>query len=182
MRKIVVSTMISMNGVEQNPQNWTFDYANDEFLKYATDQLFASDALIMGRVTYEGFAPSWSARAGADAFADRINSLPKYVASRTLNGPLTWNSTLLKGDAAAEIAKIKQQPGQDILQYGVGELTHTLMQHGLVDELRFLVYPVVVGGGGHVFETFDKAALKLLETKTFSTGVVVLHYQPIQPA
>ena len=182
MRKIIVSTMVTLNGVEQNPQRWSFDYANDEFMKYASEQLFASDALIMGRVTYEGFATSWSARAGADAFADKINALPKYVASRTLKDPLTWNSTLLKGDIAAEVAKIKQQPGQNILQYGIGELTDTLMENGLIDELRFLVYPVVMGGGGHMFETIDKTTLKLLDTKTFSNGVLVLHYQPVNKA
>jgi dihydrofolate reductase len=174
--------MVTLNGVEQNPQRWSFDYANDEFMKYASEQLFASDTLIMGRMTYEGFAQAWSARAGADAFADRMNALPKYVASRTLSGPLTWNSTLLKGDVVAEVAKIKQQPGQDILQYGIGELTYTLLQHSLIDELRFLVYPVVMGGGGHMFETIDKTALKLLETKTFSNGVLVLHYQPVNKA
>jgi len=177
MRKIIVSTMVTVNGVEQNPQNWSFDYANDEFMSYASEQLFASDALIMGRVTYEGFAQAWSARAGADAFADRINALPKYVASRTLKEPLTWNSTLLKGDVAAEVAKIKQQPGQNILQYGIGELTYTLLQHGLIDELRFLVYPVVISGAT-MFDNFDKTPLKLLEAKTFSTGVMVVHYQP----
>jgi dihydrofolate reductase len=177
MRKIVVSTQVSLNGVEENPQRFAFDYANEEFMKYASEQLFASDALIMGRVTYEGFAKAWSARAGADVFADRMNALPKYVASRTLTGPLTWNSTLLKGDVAAEVAKIKQQPGGDILQYGIGELTTTLMAAGLIDEIRLLMYPVVISGG-HIFETIDKTPLKLLETKTFSNGVMVLHYQP----
>jgi dihydrofolate reductase len=178
MRKIVVSTQVSLNGVEENPQRFAFDYVGEEFMKYASEQLFASDALIMGRVTYEGFAQAWPARAGADAFADRMNGLPKYVASRTLNGPLTWNASLLKGDAAAEIAKIKQQPGADILQYGIGKLTYTLLQHGLIDEIRLLMYPVVISGG-HIFETIDKTPLKLLETRTFSNGALVLHYQPI---
>jgi dihydrofolate reductase len=182
MRKIVVSTMISLDGVMENPQNWSFDYWNDEIQQYAYDQLFASDALIMGRVTYDGFAEAWSSRAGADAFADRMNSLPKYVASRTANLPLTWNSTQIKGDIAQEITALKQQSGQDILQYGCGELTHTLMQHGLVDELRFLIYPVVVGSGGRIFEAIDQTALKLLESRSFSTGVVALHYGPAEPA
>lgn len=179
MRKIVVSTMVTLNGVEESPQNWSFDYWNDEIQQYASDQLFASDALIMGRATYESFAEAWSARAGADAFADRINSMPKYVASRTLKEPLTWNSTLMKGDIAGEVAKLKQQPGQNILQYGIGELTYTLMGHGLVDEIRLLVYPVAVGGSGHIFDTIEKSPMKLLEAKPFSTGVVALHYQPV---
>lgn len=179
MRKVVVSTMVSLNAVKDNPQLFTFDYAKEEFLKYASDQLFAADTLIMGRVTYEGFAEAWSARAGVDAFADRMNSLPKFVASRTLTGPLKWNATLIKGDVAQEIAKLKQQSGGDILQYGTGELTYTLLKAGLIDELRLLVYPVLMGSGGHLFEGIDRTALKLLETRAFSTGVIVQHYQPI---
>ena len=180
MRKVIVSSMVSLDSAVENPQRWSFDYANDEFMKYASDQLFAADALIMGRVTYEGFAQAWPARAGADAFADRMNSLPKFVASRTAKGPLTWNATLMKGDVAKEVAKLKQQPGQDILQFGSGELTHTLLANGLIDEVRLLVYPVVMGSGKRIFETLDKTTLKLLDMKRFSTGVVVLHYQPTQ--
>lgn len=178
MRKVIVSTMMSLDGVEENPQFWSFDYWNDEIQQYAYAQLFASDALIMGRLTYEGFVEAWSSRAGADEFADRMNSLPKYVASRTAKAPLDWNASLIEGDVAAAIARLKEQPGQDILQYGCGELTYTLVQQGLVDELRFLVYPVMVGVGGRVFENIDQTKLKLLDTKTFSTGVVALHYQP----
>jgi len=180
MRKIIVSTMVTLNGVMDNPHLWSFDYMNDELMKYAYDQLFASDALIMGRVTYEGFAEAWSSRAGADAYADRINALPKYVASRTLKTPLIWNSNLIEGDVAATVIKLKQQPGQDILQYGCGELTHTLMQHGLIDEVRLLVYPVAVGEGGHIFDKIGKTPMKLLETRSFSSGVVALRYQPTQ--
>lgn len=180
MRKVVVSTMVTLDAVMENPHLWSFDYMNDELLGYARDQLFASDALVMGRVTYEGFAEAWSARAGADAFADRMNSLPKFVASRTLKQPLKWNATLLKRDVAGEVAKLKQQPGQDILQYGIGELTHTLLKQGLVDELRLLVYPVAVGSGRRILETIDKTGLKLLETRAFGSGVVALHYQPTQ--
>jgi dihydrofolate reductase len=178
MRKIVVSTQMTLNGVEENPQNWVFDYVNEEFMTYASDQLKAADALIMGRVTYEAFAEAWSSRAGADAYADRMNSLPKYVASRTVKDGLTWNSSLIGSDLVAEVTKLKQQPGGDILQYGIGELTYTLLEHGLIDELRFMVFPVVVGKSGHIFDHIDKANLKLLESKTFSTGVMILHYQP----
>jgi dihydrofolate reductase len=175
MRKVIVQTQVSLDGVQENPQLFVFDYHNEEIMNYSKEQLFDSDALLMGRVTYQGFAEVWPTRTGDD-FADRINSLPKYVASRTLKEPLTWNASLIKGDVAKEVAKLKNQPGQDILQYGIGELTHTLIQQGLVDELRFLVFPVAVGSGGRIFETFDKTTLKLLETKTFETGVVALHY------
>ncbi len=119
MRKVIVSTMMTVNGVIENPQFWSFDYWNDEISQYAYDQLFASDALIMGRLTYEAFAAAWSSRAGSDVFADRMNSLPKYVASRTVAEPLEWNANLIEGDVAAAIATLKQQSGQDILQYGV---------------------------------------------------------------
>jgi dihydrofolate reductase len=178
MRKIIVSTMMSLDGVEDDPQNWSFDYWNDEIAKYAHDLLFASDALVMGRSTYEAFAEAWSSRAGADEFADRINALPKYVASRTAKEPLTWNSTLIKGDVADAIRKLKEQPGQDILQYGCGELTYTMIEAGLVDELRFLVYPVTVGTGGRIFEKIAQTPLKLLSSQTFATGVIAQHYQP----
>jgi len=178
MRKLIVSTQVSMDSVIENPQNWVFDYVNDEFFKYASDQLFAADMLIMGRVTYEGFAEAWPARAGADAFADRMNSLPKYVASRTWKGPLTWNANLIQEDVVKEVAMLKDGSGGSILQYGSGELTRTLLQHGLIDEFRMMVYPVAVGMGLRIFENIEQTPMKLLETKTFRTGVVILHYQP----
>jgi dihydrofolate reductase len=179
MRKVIVQTQVSLDGVQGDPQLFVFDYFSDEIMSYNKELLFQSDALLAGRVTYQGFAEVWPTRT-ADEFSDRINSLPKYVASRTLKEPLTWNAHLIKGDVAKEVAKLKEQPGQDILQYGIGELTHTLIQQGLVDELRFLVFPVAVGNGQRIFETFDKTPLKLLETKTFNTGVLALHYQPVK--
>jgi dihydrofolate reductase len=177
MRKVIVSTMVSSDAVMENPHHWSFDYMNEEITKYSYEQLFAADTLLMGRVTYEAFAEAWSSRAGSDEFADRMNSLPKYVASRTLKN-LEWNATLMEGDVAQVVAELKRQPGQDILQYGAGELTHALMQEGLVDELRLIVFPVIVGSGEHIFENGDKTPLKLVHTRTFSSGVVALHYQP----
>ena len=182
MRKIIVSTMVSVDAVMENPQFWSFDYWSDELGQYVSEQLFAADTLLMGRITYEGFAQAWSSRAGSDAFADRMNSLPKYVASRTVKGPLDWNAKLLEGDVAAAVAALKQQPGEDILQYGCGELTHTLIQQGLVDELRLVVFPVAVGNGGRIFANIDKVGLKLLHNKTFDSGVMAVHYQPVQAA
>lgn len=179
MKKMIVSTMVSLDGVKENPQHWSFDFWSDEIAQYAYAQLFAVDALVMGRLTYESFAEAWSARAGTDEFADRMNSMPKYVASHTAKEPLTWNATLIKGDAATAVAQLKQQSGQDILQYGYGALTHTLIQQGLVDELRLLVYPVVVGSGERIFDKLDKSPFKLLESRSFGSGVIALHYQPI---
>lgn len=180
MRKIIVSSQVSMDMVINNPQNFVFDYTNDEFMSYARDQLFESDALIMGRVTYEGFVKAWPAMAGQNDFADRMNSLPKHVASRTLKEPLTWNASLIKGDVAREVAKLKEQKGQNILQYGSGELTRTLLEHGLIDEFRLLVYPVAMGAGQRPFDQIQKTPMKLLESKAFSTGVMMLHYQPLK--
>jgi len=180
MRKIIVSTMVSLNGVMNNPQNWSFDYMTDELRKYIHDQLWAADALIMGRVTYEAFAAAWSSRAGADEFADRMNALPKFVASRTLKEPLTWNANLFKGDIAQAAKELKAQSGQDILQYGAGELTQTLIENGLVDEIRQIVYPVAIAGeGGYIFDKLPRTDMKLLDTKVFSTGVIAVHYQPL---
>ena len=107
-----------------------------------------------------------------------MNSLPKFVASTTLEEPLEWNATLLRGDLAEEIAKLKQQPGQDILIYGSGELVNTLMQHNLIDQLNLLVYPVVLGSGKRLFRERSTTTLRLVDTKTFSSGVVALIYQP----
>jgi dihydrofolate reductase len=106
--------------------------------------------------------------------------MPKHVASRSLKGPLAWKAALMEGDIAKEIAKLKEQPGRDLLQYGVGELTQMMLQHGLVDELRLIVFPFVFGRGSRAFENFETTGLKLLDTKTFSTGAIVLRYQPKQ--
>jgi dihydrofolate reductase len=180
MRKIIVEAEVSLDGIiDGGPDFWgqVFKYHSNDVTDYLMDLLFAPDALLMGRITYEGFAEIWPTREGK--MADRINSMPKYVASRSLKEPLAWNATLIKGDVAQEIGKLKQEPGQDLLQYGVGELTHTMLRHGLVDELRLLVFPFTFGKGQRIFENMDIYTLKLLDTKTFSSGVIALHYQPL---
>ncbi|MBA2313400.1 MAG: dihydrofolate reductase family protein [Actinobacteria bacterium] len=138
--------------------------------------LFASDALLLGRKTYEGFAEAWPARTGDD-YSDRINSLPKYVASTTLQ-KTTWNATLIKDVVAGEVAKLKEQTGPSILKFGTGELDHTLMQHNLVDEFHFWLFPVVAGSGQRLFEGIDTMHLKLVDKTTFNSGIVVLKYSP----
>jgi dihydrofolate reductase len=180
MRKIIVEAEISVDGAMggENMEFWglTGPFRSADVTKYLNDLLFMPDALLIGRKTYELFAEVWPARQGEDA--DRINTMPKYVASRTLQGPLAWNAALIKGDIAEEIGKLKQEPGKDLLQYGVGELTYTMLRHGLVDELRLLVFPFAFGEGPRVFENFDKTVLTLIHTQTFNTGVVALHYAP----
>lgn len=179
MRKTIVEAEVSLDGIMNGPGFWeeVFKYHGTDVSEYLNDLLFAPDALLLGRETYEFFAQVWPTREGKDA--DRINSMPKYVASRTLKEPLAWNATLIKGDTGKEIGKLKQKPGKDLLQYGVGELTRTMLRHGLVDELRLVVYPFIQGEGQRIFENFDTTTLKLLDTRTFSTGVVAFHYHPL---
>jgi dihydrofolate reductase len=130
-------------------------------------------------VTYEEFAASWPLRSG-DPFTDRMNSLHKFVASRTLQEPLAWNSTLLRGDVTEEVQKLKQQEGKDILIYGSSELVNTLMQHNLIDVYRVMLFPLALGSGKRFFrDGRDKVTLTLTSAKTTSTGVVVLTYQPV---
>jgi dihydrofolate reductase len=124
-----------------------------ELGEYQTDQLFASDALLLGRVTFEGFAAAWPSMEETEGdFAVRMNALPKFVASRSLKEPLAWNGTLLKGDVAAEVAKLKDQSGEDLLIYGSGGLVNALHPHGLIDEYRLMVFPVTLGMGKHSLE------------------------------
>jgi len=184
MRKVIVSVYTTLDGI-QNPLDWHFPFWDEEFGKYARDLLFASDALLMGRETYEAFAATWPAvtedTPGTEGFAEKINGLPKFVASTTLKEPLEWNATLIKGDVAEAVSRLKQQLGENILIYGAGPLAHTLIQHGLVDELRVWVHPVVWGSGNQIFNNAsDIPYLKLLDTETFRSGIVILTYQPTQ--
>ena len=180
MRKIMVEVEVSVDGAMggENMDFWkqVFQFHGADVQEYLNELLFMPEALLMGRRTYEGFAQVWPTRQGKDA--DRINSMPKYVASRTLKEPLQWNATLTKGNVPEELRKLKQEPGKGLLQYGVGELTHTMLEHGLVDELRVLVYPFAFGEGPRIFEHMGVNTLKLLDTRTFSSGVVALVYQP----
>lgn len=155
--------------------NQVYQFHSQDVKEYLNDLLFMPDALLMGRKTYEAFARIWPARQGKDA--DRINNMPKYVASRSLKEPLTWNATLINGDVVDEIRKLKQEPGKSLLQYGVGKLTHTMVTAGLVDEFRILVYPFTFGEGPYIFEHMGVNPLKLVETKPFNSGTVALHYQ-----
>jgi len=184
MRKIIVEAEVSLDGAMggENTDFWQqiFPFHSPDVEAYLDELLFMPDALLMGQKTYEFFAQVWPAREGKGA--DKINSMPKYVASRTLKEPLQWNAALIKGDVAEEIRKLKQEPGNSLLQYGVGGLTDTMLKHGLVDELRLLVFPFTFGEGPRIFEHMGVNTLKLLETKSFSSGVVALHYQPQQPA
>jgi dihydrofolate reductase len=183
MRRLIVSTYVTLDGVIQ-PLDWSAQNssqaAREERGTYARDLLFAADALLLGRETYEIFADVWPTRSVADdgpgeeGSTDRINSLPKYVASTTLKEPLRWNATLIKGDVPNEVARLKEQPGQAIVMYGCGELARTLLEHDLIDEFRFWVYPVVRGSGTRLFGGGTNASLRLVDTKAFDAGFAVL--------
>jgi dihydrofolate reductase len=175
MRKVVVTEFVSLDGVMEEPR-WTFKYWNDEIAKFKGEESSASDALLLGRVTYQGFAVAWtgSKAEGADYF----NSVRKYVVSTTLDKVEWNNSTLIKDNVMEEITKLKEQDGQDIAVHGSATLVQTLMQHDLVDRYRLLVYPVVVGKGKRLFKEGTTATLKLLESQSFSSGVVALVYEP----
>jgi dihydrofolate reductase len=186
MRKLIESTFVTLDGVisdtipstapHASPEKWGSPYWDDEHNGYGDNLFSSSDALLLGRVTYEGFAEAWPARAG-DEFADRMNAIPKYVASRTLQ-ETTWNATLIKGDVAREVAQLKEQDGQNILKYGTGELDRTLLEHKLVDEYHFWFFPVLVGGGQRLIEGVDTTHLKLANTTTFRSGIIVAVYTP----
>ncbi len=176
MRRIVVTEFMSLDGVVEEPA-WTFPYWNDEIAKFKGEESSASDALLLGRVTYQGFAAAWPQ--SEDEGADYFNNVRKYVVSDTLEEPLEWsNSTLIKDNIVEEISILKQQDGKDITVHGSATLAQTLMQHYLVDRYRLLVYPLVVGKGKRLFEEGTTASLKLLASKPFSSGVVALVYEP----
>ena len=186
MRKIVAAEYLSLDGVAEDPgpageyehRGWTVPYWNDEIAKWQTDQLLASDALLLGRVTYEEFVAAWPLRSG-DLFTDRMNSLPKFVASTTLHEPLEWNATLLEGAVVDAVLDLKQGRGEDILIYGSGALVNTLMPHDLIDEYRFMIYPLVLGTGKRFFEDGNKkTTLTLKRIETASTDVAMLVCEP----
>src|SRR6185437_7000384 len=176
MKEIIVAAEISMDGVVNNPEMFPeiFKYHTEDVQEYLDNLLYSSDALLLGRLTYEGFANVWPTRTGK--MADYINKMPKHVASRTLKEPLSWNSTLIQGDVAEELRKLKQVDGRDMVQYGVGELTQTMLDHGLVDRFQLLVFPFTFGKGGRWFDGMDIKHFKLIECKTFKSGAILMQY------
>jgi dihydrofolate reductase len=186
MGKIVVTEFISMDGVIEDPGGsedyehggWSFQYdRGEEGNKFKLDETAASDALLLGRVTYEGFADSWPSREGE--FADKFNSMPKFVVSTTLDKPEWNNSTVISGDVAAQVGKLKEQFANDVVVHGSAQLVNTLKEHDLVDEYRLMVFPVVLGKGKRLFsDGGDLTPLKLSEAKQVGTdGVIILTYQ-----
>jgi dihydrofolate reductase len=190
-RKVVVSEYVSLDGVMEAPGGgeefehggWTFQFdRGSEGDEFKLEEVFASDVLLLGRVTYEGFAAAWPSMSDEEGFADKFNSMPKYVVSTTLEEPLEWNnSTLIRENVADEVSKLKQAPGGDILVNGSAQLVQTLMEHDLVDEYRLMTFPIVLGSGKRLFgETSDTTTLRLVDTETVGSGIVILTYEPKQ--
>src|SRR6476660_2492179 len=186
MGRIVVTEFVSLDGVVEDPGGaegykyggWSFEFnRGEEGDKFKLDEALEADALLLGRVTYEGFAEAWPSRDGE--FADKFNNMPKYVVSSTLGEPEWNNSTVLKGDIVEEVRKLKQDHDGDIVVHGSARLVQTLIEHDLVDELRLMVYPVVLGSGKRLFgDTSDGKPLRLVESKVVGDGVSILIYRP----
>jgi dihydrofolate reductase len=175
MSKVIAAEYLTLDGVMENPA-WTAPYFNDELGEFQGELMSCCDALLLGRVTYEAFASAWPGMAGQPG-ADRMNSLPKYVASTTLQ-TAEWNAQLIRGDVAAEVARLKQEPGQNLLIFGSAQLVQHLHAQGLIDEYRLMVFPVLEGSGKRLFANDGhKADLKLISSYTTSTGVLVLTYK-----
>jgi dihydrofolate reductase len=185
---IVVTEFISLDGVVEAPGGgegfkhggWSFEISRgEEGDKFKLDETMSSEALLLGRVTYEGFAKAWPSRTDEFGFADKFNSMPKYVISSTLDDPEWNNSTVLKGDVVDEVTKLKQEQDGDIVVHGSPQLVQTLIENDLVDEYRLMVFPVVLGSGKRLFgETTDKKSLRLVDSKVVGDGVSILVYQP----
>ena len=186
MGRIVVTEFVSVDGVMEDPggsedfkhSGWSFEIERgEEGDKFKLDEALNADALLLGRVTYEGFAEAWPSREGE--FADKFNSMPKYVVSSTIDEPEWNNSTVIKGDLAEKVAKLRDEHDGDIVVHGSARLAQTLLENDLVDELRLMVFPVVLGSGKRIFgETSDKKRLRLTDSKTVGDGVSILVYQP----
>ena len=187
MGRIVVTEFVSLDGVMEDPGGaegyehggWSFQVSRgDEGDKFKLDELVDAEAQLLGRVTYEGFAKAWPSITDEAGFAAKMNSMPKYVVSSTLTNPEWQNTTVLSGDVAEEVSKLKQEVDGNILVAGSARLVQALIDHDLVDELRLMVYPVVLGSGKRLFgKTSDKKALRLVDSKVVGDGVQILVYE-----
>lgn len=185
MRNIVVSEFVTLDGVMEAPggepghphSGWVFDFMGEDQLQYKLQEVLEAESLLIGRVTYESFAGAWPGRSGE--FADKMNAMPKHVVSTTLRNPEWHNSTVIRNDVVGNMTRLKQGEGSPILVGGSRTLVHTLMEHNLIDEYRLMIFPVLLGSGQRLFpETQTKTMLRLVDSRSFSSGVVVHTYHP----
>ena len=176
--RLVATEYLSLDGVFEEPGHWSFPYFDDQAAKFKSDELDATDAQLLGRLTYEGFAKAWPAMEGTGDFGVKMNTMPKYVVTSTLKH-LEWSgSRRIDGDLEEEVRKLKAQPGRDLLLAGSGQLFRALTRAGLIDVYRFMLHPVILGSGKRLFtDDTPKQDLKLVDTRTFSKGIVVLEYE-----
>jgi len=177
MRKIIESTLVSLDGVIGDPHLWATDYFDSEAEQHALDLLSNSDGMLMGRQTYEFFAAAFPHRTGE--YGERVNAIPKYVFSSTLRKADWSNSSIVKGDVVTEATKLKSQAGKDLVIYGHSLLAQALLAHHLLDELKLWIHPCFIGHGQLLFRDGEKANLKLVGQRTLATGVIVSSYQPV---
>ncbi|PYE50537.1 dihydrofolate reductase family protein [Deinococcus yavapaiensis] len=177
MRKVVVTEFLTLDGVMEEPSSWQRGYSSPDIGRFKHDELFESDALLLGRVTYEDFVGYWPTATDTGAFGERMNSLPKFVATTTPR-TLEWNATALEGDVVTAVRTLKRQEGGNLLTYGSGSFARTLLRHGLVDELRLMVYPLVLGSGKRLFSGEDRLPLKLTSSRNLGADVMLLIYSP----
>ena len=174
--KLVVTEFITLDGVTESPHEWSFPYWNDEISAFKNAELEATGAMLLGRVTYDGFAAAWPGRAG-DPFADKFNALKKYAVSKTLTNPSWQNTSVLAENVVAEIEKLRKQPGGNLVVHGSMTLVKTLMENDLVDEYDLLIYPIVLGKGLRLFKDEVGAKLELKETQRYGE-VVLATFEP----
>jgi dihydrofolate reductase len=186
MGRIIVTEFVSLDGVMEDPGGsenfkyggWTFEFNRGEGDKFKLDETMETEALLLGRVTYEGFAAAWPSRDGE--FADRFNTMPKYVVSSTLSDPSWNNTTVLDGDVVQAVSKLREDTEGDLVVHGSRQLVQTLLENDLVDELRLMVFPVMLGAGARLFgDTSDKKPLQLVEARTVGDGVTIMIYRPL---
>lgn len=185
MRKIVNATYMTLDGDIANMEAWHFDYFGDDAIRAAQEQLQASDALIMGRETYEGFYPAWSAQEGTNDFADRMNSIKKYAVSTTLAEPEWTNTEVISENVVERVRELKNQDGANILQYGFGDVTRLLLANGLLDEFRIWLHPVLSGKATPdqlIYRDMGQQRFQLSGTDVHESGVIILTYTPVEAA
>ena len=177
--RLVATEYVSLDGIFDDPGQWSFPYFNDEALQFKSDELATADAQLLGRKTYEGFAQAWPTMEGTGEFGVKFNSMPKYVVTSTLD-KLEWTGSIpIKGDVVAEVRRLKEKPGHDLLLQGSAMLFNALMRENLIDLYKLMVHPIVIGHGNHLFQDGDGLRkLNLVDSKRFATGIVTMELVP----